>query len=196
MQLPGPAVGGLKVAGKSPARPKLDGAFDFEIEELAAAVGDLLQQRQGRIITAESCTGGWISAALTAVPGSSQWFALGLTTYSNEAKQQLLQVDKALLKRHSAVSKQTVQAMAKGALQLDPGAMLAVAVSGIAGPDSSGRLEVGSVHIAWMLRGSAARESAFVFGGSRNEVRRASVIAALKGCIQTLVGDSRQSGSP
>lgn len=172
---------------KTDSRPDLDGAFDFEIEELAAAVGDLLLQREVRIITAESCTGGWVSAALTAVPGSSRWFALGLTTYSNEAKRQLLRVDKRLLREHGAVSKKVVKAMAEGALQLDPGAALAVAISGVAGPGASAQRAAGSVRMAWALNGEQTRVSAFVFDGSRNQVRRASVIAALRGCVQTLM---------
>lgn len=168
------------------SKPPLDGAFDFEIEEQAAVLGQLLEQKQARLVTAESCTGGWISAAITSVPGSSKWFALGLTTYSNEAKQRLLSVPASVLKEHGAVSKPVVSAMAEGALGLDSGAVLAVAVSGIAGP-AVGHRPAGAVEVAWALRDGKTKTSSFVFGGSRNEVRRATVVAALRGCAQLLL---------
>lgn len=166
---------------------KPDGHFDFELEELAAGLGEVLRSKRGRIVTAESCTGGWLSASLTAVPDSSQWFAVGFTAYSNQAKIQLLRVPAALLKKHGAVSEEVVQAMAAGALQLDPGALLAVSSSGIAGPGRAGNKNVGTVCIGWAVRGKEPNSELFCFGGSRNQVRRATVQAGLRGCIRRLI---------
>ena len=173
-----------KNSGRVAKPGPLDGHFDYDMEELAHALGLLLGKKKARLVAAESCTGGWLSAAVTSVPGSSNWFALGLSTYSNEAKMDLLGVPRALLKRHGAVSLEVVQSMAEGALKVDPGALLAVSISGFAGPGTDSK--VGTVCVAWMLRGQPAVSRKFVFSGERNQVRRASVCAALRGCIQTL----------
>src|SRR5215472_14903378 len=112
---------------------------DPELYELAARVGQKLRAAERRVVTAESCTGGWVAKALTDVPGSSHWFECGYVTYSNAAKVRDLGVDPATLARHGAVSEPTVREMAANALRIS-GAEVAVAVSGIAGPDG-GTLE-------------------------------------------------------
>src|SRR5271165_6965228 len=131
---------------------------DAELKQLAARVGRRLLGAHRVVATAESCTGGWIAKACTDVAGSSQWFGEGFVTYSNAAKRRRLGVHRTLLDKHGAVSEQVVRAMAKGALRRAQ-AQVAVAVTGIAGPDGAvpGK-PVGTVWLAWaMRRGSAVR---------------------------------------
>ncbi len=141
---------------------------------------------QRQVATAESCTGGWIAKALTDVGGSSQWFAEGFVTYSNEAKMRRLGVPPAVLRKHGAVSEATARAMAAGALQA-AGTSVAVAVTGIAGPGGAvpGK-PVGTVWIAWAVRrGRSIRMAASLahFRGDRETVRRKTVRTALEGLL-------------
>lgn len=145
-----------------------------------------LLARGERLVTAESCTGGFIAKCLTDVPGSSQWFERGWVTYSDRSKRQELTVAAGLIKRHGAVSEQVARAMAQGAL--DAGrADVAVAVTGIAGPDGgSPDKPVGTVWIAWARRDGARVVVAarrFQFSGNRDAVRRQTVAAALDGLL-------------
>ncbi|MEX0963095.1 MAG: CinA family protein [Pseudohongiellaceae bacterium] len=134
------------------------------------------------IATAESCTGGGISRALTALAGSSVWFDSGFVTYSNAAKQRLLNVPLALIEIDGAVSEAVVLAMAAGAIE-NSRADLAVAVSGIAGPDGgSDEKPVGTVWIAWQWQDKSLARC-FHFSGDRESVREATVQAALEGCL-------------
>ena len=149
---------------------------------LAAALGDALRARGWCVATAESCTGGLIAAACTAVPGSSDWFERGFVTYSNRAKTELLGVDPGLIGRHGAVSEEVACAMAVGALQRAP-VQLAVAVTGIAGPGGAvpGK-PVGTVWLALGVAGSAgpvAHARRLQLDGDRAQVRRATVAQAL-----------------
>lgn len=156
---------------------------DAELDQLAIEVGQTLKARDQMLVTAESCTGGWIAEAITSVPGSSAWFDRGFVTYSNLAKQQMLDVDPNLIALHGAVSEATVRAMAKGALA-HSNADIAVAVSGIAGPGGgSADKPVGTVCFAWGSRHGATRSSVRHFSGDRYLVRRLSVIAALSGLL-------------
>src|SRR5690554_3130309 len=100
----------------------------------AQRLGMVCREKGLRIATAESCTGGWVAQVLTEIPGSSQWFDAGYVTYSNSAKQHMLGVPAQTLKEFGAVSEETVEAMALGALRQE-GANLSVAISGVAGPD-------------------------------------------------------------
>ena len=104
------------------------------MEELAKKVGERLKAAGAQLVTAESCTGGWVAQAVTAVAGSSAWFERGFVTYSNAAKQELLGVSKKTLEAHGAVSEETAGEMAAGALNAF-GADVAVSTTGIAGPD-------------------------------------------------------------
>lgn len=153
----------------------------------ARAVGQALAARGLRLVTAESCTGGGIAAALTEIPGSSAWFERGYVTYSNAAKMQSLGVLPATLAVHGAVSAETVREMALGALA-HAEAEVAVAVSGIAGPDGgSPDKPVGTVWIAWARSGvDGAPARRFVFPGDRAAVRAAAVRAALAGVLALL----------
>ena len=123
-------------------RQRLAGPSDLALLKRARRVGRALVVRGWRVATAESCTAGWVAKALTDVPGSSRWVEGGYVVYSNAAKMRDLRVSMATLRRHGAVSEATVLAMARGALQAT-GADLAIAVSGIAGPDGGTRGQAG-----------------------------------------------------
>jgi nicotinamide-nucleotide amidase len=147
---------------------------------LAEQVGRKLLDARWHVATAESCTGGGVAAALTDIPGSSQWFERGYVTYSNLAKQQDLGVSAATLDAHGAVSGAVVEAMATGALKAS-GADLAVAVSGVAGPDGGTSAKpVGLVWFALARRGTPVRSEAQNFAGDRAAVRLAAVRRALE----------------
>jgi nicotinamide-nucleotide amidase len=158
-------------------------ASDQELKRLAARVGQRLRRGKRRVVTAESCTGGWIAKALTDVAGSSEWLESGYVTYSNAAKTRDLGVPARTLSRHGAVSEETVRRMARGALRVS-GAAAAVAVSGIAGPDGgSADKPVGTVWFAVAVREAKAVRLASArrrFRGDRERVRRKSVEFALR----------------
>ena len=155
-----------------------------------------LLQRGWLLTTAESCTGGMISAACTDVAGSSQWFERGFVSYSNEAKQDMLGVPAALLARHGAVSEAVAQAMVLGALNHSQ-AQVAVAVTGIAGPTGGSKTKpVGTVCFAWGLPTdggpTVGAETAWVkletchFEGDRAAVRLATQQHALNQLLALL----------
>jgi nicotinamide-nucleotide amidase len=163
---------------------------DANLEALALRLGRALLVRRARVATAESCTGGWIAKALTDVPGSSQWFESGIVAYSNAAKDALLGVSSDVIARHGAVSEPVVRAMAEGA-RAQLGVDLAVAVSGIAGPDGgSPDKPVGTVWFAWAAPSSTTAERQ-VFGGDREAVRRQSVALALERLLALVWVDER-----
>jgi nicotinamide-nucleotide amidase len=153
---------------------------------LAERVGAQLKHRGLMLATAESCTGGWISQAVTMVPGSSEWFERGFVTYTYISKRELLGVKEATLERHGAVSEEVVREMAEGALARSH-AQVAVAVSGVAGP-AGGTPEkpVGTVCFAWGIKGVLPRSETRHFAGDREAVRRQSVEHALKGLLLLL----------
>ena len=154
---------------------------DLELDRLAAHVGERLRAAHDRVVTAESCTGGWIAKAMTGVSGSSDWFDSGMVAYSYEAKQALLGVRPQTLESQGAVSRETVIEMVSGAL-VHSGASVAVAVTGIAGPGGgSADQPVGTVWIGWKRRGGYTRAELFHFDGDRDAVRRQTVAAALLG---------------
>lgn len=154
------------------------------IAALATEVVDELIAARRTVATAESCTGGWIAKALTDIAGSSACFGYGIVSYSNNAKRELLNVDDVLLESHGAVSEPTVRAMAQGVLTLS-GADLAVAVSGIAGPEGgSDEKPVGTVWFAWSIAGANGMRTdteRHRFGGDREAVRSLTVKVALQG---------------
>lgn len=156
---------------------------DIELEALARRVGQILAARGWRLATAESCTGGWIAEAVTAIGGSSAWFDRGFVTYSNEAKMDMLGVSARTLGGHGAVSEATAVEMAAGALARSL-AEVAVAVSGIAGPSGATPTKpVGMVCLAWAARDGVSRVLTAHFDGDREAVRRQAVIHALEGVI-------------
>lgn len=154
---------------------------DFDLQQLAQALSVQLRAARERLVTAESCTGGWIAKAMTDIAGSSDWFDCGIVAYSYEAKQALLRVRPQTLEIHGAVSRETVIEMVSGAL-VGSGGSIAVAVTGIAGPGggSEGK-PVGTVWIGWKRRGGYATAQLYQFDGDRDAVRRQTVAAALGG---------------
>lgn len=175
-------------------------ATDQELSALVARIASQALQRGSRIVTAESCTGGWIAKVFTDLPGSSRWFECGFVTYSDAAKMRDLGVSERTLREHGAVSQSTVREMAAGALRVS-GATISLAVSGIAGPEGgTPEKPVGTV---WFCAGSRAptprglagaieaasadwkRDPTLttdgqLFGGDRESIRRLSVEHALK----------------
>jgi nicotinamide-nucleotide amidase len=154
--------------------------MDQELAAAARALLDLCREKNLTLAVAESCTGGLLAAALTEIAGASDVFDRGFVTYTDAAKQAMLAVPAAVLKAHGAVSRETAQAMAQGALSRAP-VDLAVSITGIAGPDGGTAAKpVGLVHIA-----AAAREGRRVhhearFGDlGRGEVRRRSALQAI-----------------
>ncbi len=165
-------------------------AFDVPDDDmllaLATALGVHLREGRHRLVTAESCTGGWIAKTVTDIAGSSDWFECGLAAYSYEAKQALLGVRPETLEHHGAVSRETVIEMVSGALS-HTGATIAVAVTGIAGPGGgTDDKPVGTVWIGWKRRGGYPQAGLFHFDGDREAVRRQTVAAALRG-LDTLL---------
>jgi nicotinamide-nucleotide amidase len=164
-------------------------ATDQDLYRLAEEVGRAALAAGWRIVTAESCTAGWICKALTDVPGSSQWVDSGYVTYSNTAKTRDVGVAARTLAEHGAVSEATVREMANGALRT-AGVEMAIAVSGIAGP-AGGTAEkpVGTVWFAVSTpeaQGDGAVCELRHFGGNRDEVRRQSVDHALRLALRLL----------
>lgn len=164
-------------------REPLRSASDGELYALSERVGRALLGLRWRAATAESCTAGWIAKALTDVPGSSQWFECGFVTYSNAAKVRDLGVPQGVLAEHGAVSGETVREMALGVRRVS-GADIAVATSGIAGPDGGvpGK-PVGTVWfgLAWRRDDTVLhRAEVKLFAGNRELIRRQSVEHALR----------------
>lgn len=156
-------------------------------KDWAGQMGNALLAAGWVVTTAESCTGGGVAAAITAIPGSSAWFDCGYVTYSNQAKQQMLGVPAALLEAQGAVSEPVVLAMAAGAVQRS-GAHIGVALSGIAGPDGgTPDKPVGTVWIAWYRRSDeTSLAHCFQFSGDREQVREQAVLAALQGICKLI----------
>jgi nicotinamide-nucleotide amidase len=160
--------------------------MDHGLYALAEAVGIALKTRAQMLVTAESCTGGWIGEAVTMVPGSSLWFDRGFITYTYVSKTEMLGVSAQTLERHGAVSEQTVKEMAAGALAASH-AHIAVAVSGTAGP-AGGTPEkpVGTVCLAWALGNAEPVAETHRYAGDREAVRRQTVVRALEGVLERI----------
>jgi nicotinamide-nucleotide amidase len=156
---------------------------DEILETRTAELAGLLEARQLRVSTAESCTGGWLAKCLTDQPGSSAWFEFGFVTYGNNAKLALLGVREETLAANGAVSQAVAEEMAKGA-RLSSGADLAVAVTGIAGPTGgSADKPVGTVWLAWAGPDGLLGAELRLFPGNRAAIRSQAVAAALDGTI-------------
>ena len=153
---------------------------DRETEVAATALLDLCKAKKLMVATAESCTGGLVAGALTDIAGSSAVVDRGFVTYTDEAKHQMLGVPTATIERHGAVSRETAEAMVRGALG-HANADLAVSITGIAGPGGgTADKPVGLVHFAAASRGGDLIHRQRRFGDiGRGEVRRLSVLQAL-----------------
>jgi glyoxylate/hydroxypyruvate reductase len=171
----------------------MTGASPFEPELLrrVATLGEGLRRRGERLASAESCTGGLIAGACTAIAGSSDWLERGFVTYSNAAKTQMLGVPAELIAQHGAVSQQVAEAMASGALDNAP-AQWSVAVTGIAGPGGAvpGK-PVGTVWLAWGYAGRIWSRR-LQLAGDRDAIRRQTVEAAIR-CLEDAVCGSQPS---
>ncbi len=156
------------------------------MKDLVEKIAVLAKARGAWLVTAESCTGGWVAQALTSVAGSSQWFERGFVTYSNAAKEELLGVSKATLESHGAVSEPTAREMALGALARSRGT-LALSITGVAGPGGGSREKpVGTVCFGWARKGGAASVETQRFEGDRDAVRRQSVEHSLARVLRML----------
>ena len=159
---------------------------EVEITKLSRQVGLLAKRRKVQIVTAESCTGGGIAAAITRISGSAKYFDRGFVTYANDAKRQMLGVSPRTLKRFGAVSEDVAREMALGALKKSP-SDIAISITGIAGPTGAAPGKpVGLVWFGWAVRGGPVQTRAFHFKGGRVEVRMQSVYMALQGLIDLL----------
>jgi nicotinamide-nucleotide amidase len=163
-------------------------SVEENVRQLVKSVADRLVAEKLKLVTAESCTGGWVAQVATSLPGSSDWFEGGFVTYSNTSKQKLLNVPAALFKEGApgAVSEDTVRAMAAGALTKS-NVDVAIATSGVAGPDGGSEDKpVGTVWLAWAHRDGRTAARLYHFPGDRYSVRLATVEQALKGLVGLL----------
>jgi nicotinamide-nucleotide amidase len=158
----------------------------MELRLLAEQVGTALKQHAIMLVTAESCTGGWVAREITAIPGSSHWYDRGFITYTNQSKQEMLGVQEGTLETYGAVSEQTVCEMAEGALQHSH-AGISIAVSGIAGPGGgTPEKPVGTVCFAWVGTGRATKSIIKHYKDDREQVRQQAVATALQGLLDYL----------
>lgn len=163
---------------------------DYEaLGKLGEAVVKDLTAAGKAVATAESCSGGWVAKTITDIPGSSAVFGYGIVSYSNGAKESILGVKNETIEEHGAVSEQVVEEMAEGALHLS-GADIAIAVSGVAGPDGGTEDKpVGTVWFAWAVRDGAdalTDTSCQQFSGDRELIRELTVAHALQGVIERI----------
>ncbi|WP_193073958.1 CinA family protein [Pseudomonas sp. FME51] len=160
--------------------------YDPLIDAAAARLGNALRQLGLRVTTAESCTGGGIAEAITRVSGSSGWFDTGFVTYANHSKVRWVGVSEEDLAQFGAVSEPVVRAMAEGALEAAD-ADLAVAVSGIAGPDGgTPDKPVGTIWFAWAVRDQGTISQCRRIQGNRRDVRAQTVLHGMQGLITEL----------
>jgi len=153
---------------------------------IAQQLGEILCKKNAKLTTAESCTGGAISEAITSVSGSSQWFEFGFVTYANSAKRQLLGVSEETLEQYGAVSEQVVKQMAQGAIKQSE-ADYAIAVSGVAGPDGGTEEKpVGTVWVCWQTPTQIWTHK-LVLSGDRQAVRSEAVKKSLQQLLQHLI---------
>lgn len=159
-----------------------------QLENKLLELARVLKERELKVVTAESCTGGLIAGTLTSVAGASEWFDRGFVTYNNKAKKEVLGVSESILDKYGAVSNECVAQMVVGALKHSD-AQVAVAVSGIAGPggEEPGR-PVGTVFLGWGLKDEAPNIIRYSFNGNRAEVRAQAVEAAVNGLLDLLEG--------
>ena len=153
------------------------------MQDLVEKLATLLKQKDMMIVTAESCTGGLLATALTHKAGASAYFDRGFVTYSNEAKNEQLDVSQEILDQHGAVSAPSAEAMAKGALEHSK-AGISISITGVAGPDGGTEDKpVGTVFFGYALKGGSSGSIEHKFDGSREQIQTQSAITALKSLI-------------
>ena len=154
--------------------------MDADFTSICSKLGQLLQQKNQSVVTAESCTGGWVAQVMTSIAGSSTWFERGFVTYSNRAKQDMLGVQAVSLQQYGAVSEAVAREMAAGAVANSRGDF-SVAITGIAGPDGgSAEKPVGLVWFAVAGPGGTVQAIKQIFDGDRKAVRTQAVSFALQ----------------
>jgi len=158
----------------------------MELNKLAIELGMLLQKHTLMLSTAESCTGGWIAKVITDIPGSSAWFERGFVTYTNLAKQEMLNVNPQTLISYGAVSEQVAQEMAEGVLASSK-AQVSLAVTGVAGPTGGTKDKpVGLVCFGWSGELFDTYTESCMYKGDRELIRRQAVIHAMTGLLETI----------
>ena len=156
------------------------------LTQQAEQLAELFIKISGKLVTAESCTGGGLADILTRVPGSSAWFERGFISYSNESKQEMLSVPLDTLEQFGAVSEETASAMAKGAIE-NSRANYGVAITGIAGPDGGTESKpVGTVCFAWVKRNEGGNTASICFDGDRLRIREQACMLAMQGLLDVL----------
>lgn len=154
--------------------------MNTELYNLAKKVGVVLKEKKLFIVTAESCTGGLLAKTLTEIPGSSEYFERGFITYSDIAKQEILGVSLASLKKFGAVNEQVAKEMAEGALR-NSHSQIAIAITGIAGPDGGTESKpVGTTCVAWAGLNLPTKTTIVYLNGDRSSIRMQAVKLALK----------------
>lgn len=160
---------------------KANPTTNINLSDLLESLANHLKKKNLLLVTAESCTGGLISASCTELAGSSQWFDRGFVTYSNQAKVDMLNVPMDLINKHGAVSWQVVEAMANGAFQkVAKTNLITVSVSGIAGPDGGTKDKpVGTVFVGICNQGKTYSQK-LSLSGDRAAIRQAVVTHVLQ----------------
>lgn len=154
--------------------------------DLVQRIGKQLQENKLFLVTAESCTGGQIAQILTSLSGCSKWFDRGYVTYSNKAKMEMLAIKPELIQQFGAVSQQTSEAMAMGALHTSQ-ADVALSVTGIAGPDGgTPEKPVGLVWFAWVGKHFALKSDSQHFKGNREQIRTQASQHALEVLLELI----------
>jgi nicotinamide-nucleotide amidase len=161
-------------------------ASNLDIDDIIATMAKTLLAKGWRLSTAESCTGGLVSASITALAGSSEWFERGYITYSNQAKSEDIDVSQNLIEEYGAVSDQVARAMALGAKQ-NSGSDIALSITGIAGPTGgSSEKPVGTVCFAWVLANDQMISETKHFEGDRQQIRQQACDFSLKKLLDLL----------
>ena len=154
--------------------------------DILRKVSKMLHENNLSVVSAESCTGGWVAKQLTDLAGSSAIFDRGYVTYSNQAKQDMLGVSTEALDNYGAVSEQVVIEMVEGALK-NSQADIALSISGVAGPEGgTADKPVGLVCFGWKKRDEEAKTETIIFAGNRDEIRRQAVDFSLEGVINLI----------
>ena len=173
---------------RSPGLRRYNRIMADDLIALATQLGEALKRKGWMLAVAESCTGGGIAQACTAIPGSSEWFERGFVTYSNRSKIEMLGVPAELIERQGAVSEEVARAMAEGAL-IYSHADVAIGITGIAGPGGgSAEKPPGTVWIAYAGRALRTSSRRHQFLGDRFRVRQSSILVALTEVLAVCAG--------
>jgi nicotinamide-nucleotide amidase len=160
----------------------------MDFSSIAQYLGQTLKAKGLLLATAESCTGGWVAEVITSIPGSSSWFDCGFVPYSNESKQEMLEIPAQLIREAGAVSEAVARLMAENTLR-NSQAQVSLAITGIAGPDGgTPEKSVGTVWFAWSGLDFETLAECAHFTGDRHAIRAQSVEFALKGLLKMLEG--------